>query len=400
MYYAAFCQRSVGYDAQGYQRKDTKEASHGSLPSGEALILGTIPSGLYCDKYRQNSTLRVVKDCFPPGDRLKCPTRRTPTVAATLKRLIVASAIAVFAPSSVYAHGIAGNRFFVGTLTFDDPSVADEAIVPNLNHAVQGGSAVDNRFDWSFTRLLTPVLQVQVDSGWIHRNWSTARTSGFATTDVGIKSEIYRNNQHEMLVSTGILWGIGHSGAQGVGADEPNSIQPGVFFGKGFGDLPDGLAWLRPFAVTGAFVDELPFGSTTTVLGISTPSGKLQSTFVPVVETLHWGLSLQYSTYYLTSRFTGGPPKDEPLNQLLPLVEFSFDTPRGQNTVATMNPGLAYVAVAWQLAAEVILPLNREAGNRTGFRAQLLFFLDDLIPKLFDKPLLSDKPERSLIAWH
>jgi hypothetical protein len=28
-------------------------------------------------------------------------------------------------------------------------------------------------------------------------------------------------------------------------------------------------------------------------------------------------------------------------------VEFSFDTPRGQNTAATMNPGFAYVAVAW-----------------------------------------------------
>src|SRR6516165_1710736 len=197
------------------------------------------------------------------------------------------------------AHGIAGNRFFVGTLTFDDPSVADEAVVPNiatLNHSVEVGSAVDNRFDWSFTRLLTPVLQMQIDSASIHR--------------------------------------------------------------------------------------------------------KAESILVPTVETLHWGLSLQYSTYYLTSRFTGGPPKDEPLNQLLPLVEFSFDTPRGQNTVATMNPGLAYVAVAWQLAAEVIVPLNREAGNSTGFRAQLLFFLDDLIPKLFDKPLLSDKPDRSLIAWH
>ena len=45
-------------------------------------------------------------------------------------------------------------------------------------------------------------------------------------------------------------------------------------------------------------------------------------------------------------------------------------------------------------------PLNGEAGNSTGFRAQLLFFLDDLIPKPFDKPLLSDKPDRSLIAWH
>jgi hypothetical protein len=304
---------------------------------------------------------------------------------------------------SADAHGIAGNRFFVGTLTFDDPSVADEAIVPNfstLNHPVEGGSVVDNRFDWAFTRLLTPVLQVQVDSGWIHRNWPTPRTSGFATTDVGIKSEIYRNNQHEMLVSAGVLWGIGHSGAQAVGSDEPNSIQPGVFFGKGFGDLPDGLAWLRPFAVTGALVEQLPFGSTTTALGLTAPSGRLQSVLVPTVETLHWGLSLQYSTYYLTSRFTGGPPKDEPLNQLLPLVEFSFDTPRGQNTAATMNPGLAYVAVAWQLAAEVIVPLNREGGNSTGFRAQLLFFLDDLIPKLFDKPLLSDKPERNLIAWH
>jgi hypothetical protein len=76
--------------------------------------------------------------------------------------------------NSAAAHGIAGNRFFVGTLTFDDPSVADEAIVPDfsaLNHPVEAGNAIDNRFDWSFTRLLTPFLQVQVDSGWIHRNW-------------------------------------------------------------------------------------------------------------------------------------------------------------------------------------------------------------------------------------
>ena len=168
-------------------------------------------------------------------------------------------AFALFASAhSADAHGIAGNRFFVGTLTFDDPSIADEAVVPDfsiLNRSANGGSAVDNRFDWSFTRLLTPVLQVQVDSGWIHQIWPTARTSGFATTDVGIKSEIYRNNQHEMLVAAGILWGIGHSGSQAVGTDEPNSIQPGVFWGKGFGDLPDGLAWLRPFAVTGAFVE-------------------------------------------------------------------------------------------------------------------------------------------------
>jgi hypothetical protein len=111
-------------------------------------------------------------------------------------------------------------------------------------------------------------------------------------------------------------------------------------------------------------------------------------------------MRIQYSTYYLTSRFTGGPPKEEPLNQLVPLVEFSFDSPRGQYTAATMNPGFGYVAVTWQVAAEAIVPLNREGGTGTGFRAQLLFFLDDLMPSLFGRPLLTDQPNVSQIAWH
>ena len=98
---------------------------------------------------------------------------------------------------SAHAHGITGNRFFVGTITFDDPAVADESILPgfsSLDHPVNGGNVIDNRFDWSFVRLLTPTVAFEIDSGWIHRNWPTAQTSGFDTTDVGIKTEIFRNN--------------------------------------------------------------------------------------------------------------------------------------------------------------------------------------------------------------
>ena len=76
--------------------------------------------------------------------------------------------LAALGPSLAHAHGIAGNRFFVGTLTFDDPSVADEAIVPNfsiVNLPIEGGNAVDNRFYWAFTRLLTPFLQVPAERG-------------------------------------------------------------------------------------------------------------------------------------------------------------------------------------------------------------------------------------------
>ena len=146
-------------------------------------------------------------------------------------------------------------------------------------------------------------------------------------------------------------------------------------------------------------MDEVPLGTGSSALAPNLITGKLQPIVVSSVETLHWGFSIQYSTLYLTSRFNGGPPKDEPLNHFVPLVEFRFDSPRGQYTAATMNPGIAYVAVTWQIAAEVIIPLNRAGGNSTGFRAQLLFFLDDLIRSVFGAPLLSDKPARSQIAW-
>jgi hypothetical protein len=254
----------------------------------------------------------------------------------------------------------------------------------------EGGDVVDKRFTWSIFRLLTPTLGVGVDSGWVHRDWGSSRSSGFDTTNLTVKGEIYRNDLHETLVSSGLTWGIGHSGAQGVGANAPDFIAPGIFFGKGFGDLPASLAWLRPFGITGALTLEHPMTGTSINSGIDPVTGQLGPMLTRNVDTLHWGFALEFSTLYLTSRFTPGKlPKEEPLNQLVPLVEFSFVSPRGEKTAATMNPGLSYVAVTWQVAAEAIVPLNSEAGRSVGARAQLLLFLDDLIPSLFGKPLLS-----------
>jgi hypothetical protein len=317
-------------------------------------------------------------------------------------RIAVMAVMLLALARPAFAHGIAGNRYFDGTLTFDDPAVADEAMLPlyqNLSYPAQGSNVDENRINWAFARLLTPTLAFTADGGWMHQNWPVGHTSGLDKTDIGLKYEAYRNNQHEALVSVSLNWGIANSGARAVGADVPNAIQPGIFVGKGFGDLPDALSWLRPFAITGAIVDEVPLGAGGMALAPNVSMGRFDSVFVPAVETLHWGFSIQYSTLYLTNRFNGGPPKDEPLNQFVPLVEFKFDSPRGQQTIATANPGFAYVAVTWQAAAEAIIPLNRAGGNGLGFRTQLLFFLDDLVPSLFGKPLLNNQPERSQIAW-
>jgi hypothetical protein len=67
-------------------------------------------------------------------------------------RAMIAVALLLWVDTA-HSHGIAGNRYFAGTLTFDDPAVADEAILPgfaNLKHPAQGGNVDDTRFNWSF----------------------------------------------------------------------------------------------------------------------------------------------------------------------------------------------------------------------------------------------------------
>jgi hypothetical protein len=244
------------------------------------------------------------------------------------------------------AHGIVGNRLFPGTLSFEDPAVMEELVLTaiSLKHPDDQNNVVDNAITWEYSRLLTPTLSLSIGGGFVHRNWSGINRSGFDQTDLMVKTLLYQNDLHEVMVSAGLAAGIGRSGALGVGANQLNTVQPSVFFGKGFGDLPSGLAWLRPFAVTGVAAVEFPFGTTTTALDNSVP-GELTPDVARTNTVVHWGLSIQYSTFYLTPRFSAGRlPKDDPLNQFIPLVEFAVDTPVGGAPVATMNPGIIYVA--------------------------------------------------------
>lgn len=302
--------------------------------------------------------------------------------------------------TTVHAHGIAGNRYFPGTLTFDDPAVADELIVPNFDAATYpvapGDTVHDSTYAFSFARLLTPDLVFQADSSWTQ--WSRPnqpRQQGFGTTSIGFKGRFYENDPHEALLSASLDWGIPNSGSSAVGAGRPGSLQPGLFFGKGFGDLPEQWSWLRPFGVAGGLLAELPMHRHSSALGLDSSTGQLESLPATNPSMLHWGIALEYSTLYLTDRFTGGPPTEEPLHQWVPLVEFAFDTPLsggGGRRTATANPGLSYVAVTWQIAVEAIVPLDQGAGHGVGGRVQLLLFLDDLMPALFGKPLLSSHP--------
>ena len=183
--------------------------------------------------------------------------------------------------------------------------------------------------------------------------------------------------------------------AQDVGADRFTVYTPTIYFGKGFGDLPQTIGWARPFVVTGQFGYAIPGTPYTTTTSIDPDSGDqiVDTQFHPRV--LMWGGSLQYSMPYLKSAVVDlGLP--DFFNHLIPLVEASLQTPvsntfsSGTVTTGTINPGVIWVGQFYQLGIEATIPINRQSGTGVGAIGQLHLFLDDIGPNSIGKPLFGN----------
>jgi hypothetical protein len=299
-----------------------------------------------------------------------------------------ACAAALLAPSGpAIAHGFAGARFFPATIATDDPFVANELSLPTFQAIRQSGAPPIKTFDLSgdVALKLTPNFGVEVGDGYMLQKSPGSRLrTGFDNVEVGGKYQSLVSAEHEAIVSIGLNAEIGGTGRASIGADRFSTITPGIFFGKGFGDLPDTMAVLRPFALTGQ-------------VGLSFPtrSSVRQSDEVErVPNNLEWGIALEYSLIYLQSQV-----KDiglrVPFDRLIPLVEFAMETPlnRGKPpTTGTVNPGVIWSGKYFQVGLEAVIPVNSHTGNNVGVLAQLHFYLDDVLPKLFGKPLLEFRP--------
>jgi hypothetical protein len=282
-----------------------------------------------------------------------------------------------------FSHGFAGDRFFPATLATDDPFVANELSLPTFQAIRQPGDQPTKTFDLSadVALKLTPNFGIEIGDGYQFQKAAGSNLhTGFDNLDVGVKYQFLVNAEHEAILSLGIDSEIGGTGSKAIGADRFSTIVPGFFFGKGFGDLPDSLWILRPFALTGR-------------VGVSFPTrSNVGDERVP--NNLEWGFALEYSLIYLQ-----GQVKDiglrAPFDRLIPVVEFPMETPlnRGRTpTTGTINPGAIWSGKYFQIGAEAVIPINRHKGNNVGVLAQLHFYLDDLLPKLFGKPLLGDWP--------
>jgi hypothetical protein len=305
-----------------------------------------------------------------------------------------AVAIATLAKPAL-AHEIVGNRFFPATLAIDDPGVNDELAVPTVSWTKTGDEPPVKQFDFSgeYSKRITEAFAVSVAPTWTRLGAPGGPTgtgaSGFQNLETTFKYQFLTLAEHEFVMSGALVVEWGHTGAAGVGAEAFTTTTPTLYFGKGFGTLPDSAGWLRAFGLTGQVGYAIP--SSRSSVTVDPDSGDISVDLRP--QFLRYGFSLQYSMPYLKSSVVDLQLPDF-FNHLIPIVEGRFQTPVANNfntgigTTGTINPGVVWVGNYFQVALEAMVPINRASGTGVGAMVQLHLYLDDLFPRSIGAPLL------------
>lgn len=276
------------------------------------------------------------------------------------------------------AHGFVGDRFFPATLTTDDPFAVDELSLSGTyfkNPASDEDPAtrqVTGGFE--FVKEIFPRFAIGVSESYIQFKPDGEHSySGLDNLGISLKYELWRDESHEMIVSIGMDTDIGGTGSSRIG-ESTTTFTPAFFFGKGFGDLPDSVGYLRPFAVTGTL-------------------GQTLATDSSEPNSFELGIALEYSLPYLQQHVKDiGLPA--PFKDMIPLVEFSMATAENRGprtTTGTINPGVLWETPQFQLGVEALIPINRESGSRVGVTVQLQIYIDDLWPKTFGHPVFGER---------
>jgi hypothetical protein len=272
------------------------------------------------------------------------------------------------------AHGFVGARFFPPTIATDDPFATDELLFPSLSYFKGAGSppTATTDFGFEFDKEIFPKFALGISGDYLYQKPDgQPSASGWDDFSLSAKYQLWENVPHEAIFSVGAEWDMGGTGSKQVGADSANVFTPTIYFGKGFGDLPDALKYARPFAITGTLGEDLP-------------------TSYADPNSLDWGLALEYPIQYLQSqvKYVGIPA---PFSTMIPVVEFAMTTPEnrgGGGTTGTINPGILYENNYFQLGAEAIIPVNSDTGSQVGAIVQLEIYIDDIWPKIFGHPLI------------
>ena len=218
---------------------------------------------------------------------------------------LACAAIQLGAPSRADGHGFAGARFFPATLTTEDPFIADELSLPTIStiRTPEDGGTRETEFSADIAKSITPTFGLEIGEAFTTLNPHEGETvNGFGNLELGAKYQILKSDPHEAIVSLGLEAEVGGTGSSSVGADSFSTWAPGILFGKGFGDLPEGLRFLKPFALTGQAGIAIPTSASSRSVTIDEVTGEREVEIERHPDVLEWGFALEYSIPYLQSQ--------------------------------------------------------------------------------------------------
>src|SRR5882762_11911274 len=203
-----------------------------------------------------------------------------------------------------------GDRYFPSTLATTVPTPADFYNPPYFVKLPDTATTHEIDIPTTYSRLVTKDWSVFFTETFrILDVANKGRLSGFDNLVIGTQYQLYTNPEHQFVVTVGGTAAIGGTGSPGI-ASSFSTLTPTIYTGKGFGDLPDSLAWLRPLTVSATVGVAVPTSSSILApLGtidspranpgdftslVTVPSGAttLAETINPKI--LQWGFALEY----------------------------------------------------------------------------------------------------------
>jgi hypothetical protein len=286
-----------------------------------------------------------------------------------VRRGTVALAIAGLAlPAVAAAHGTVGDREFIEPLFTEDANPKNEFVVakPLAADFRAGGNALTLGF--ALEKKLAERFSLALEGEWsaIHRAGGEIEEpegSGFGNLGVLLKASLFESVAHEARVSVGTEIEL-PTGSEDAGAEEDAAIAPLLMYAKGFGDLPPGLAALRPLFVQGDLGLEAALGA----------EGEAND------DVVFYRLLVGYSLPYLADS-PAGTAIPARLRGLVPAVELAFESRvQGEEraTAAAATPALFWVGRYLEVGLGASFGLNDHTETERAIVGLVDLFLDDL----------------------
>jgi len=271
------------------------------------------------------------------------------------------------AARTTHAHGVVGQRSFIEPFITEDVNPKNEFVIarPQWDH---GSDAKSLSLGFGLEKKLADTVSITLDSEWDSVSPNARdepQATGFNNLGITLKDAFFISPEHEGILSAA-LEATAPVGKTAVGAEQDWSFKPFLLCGKGFGDLPRWLQYLRPLAVQcdAGFEISIDHARTT---------------------TLAYNMAWQYSIPYLQSvvRDVG---LGWPFNDLIAVTEFNFEhgvhgEDSGQARYFT-TPGIVYMDRYVEVGVAGRFPLTGQAHEEINWGGGGIvdLFIDDIFP--------------------